>query len=304
MQPDARARRRPPAASEPCAFQVARVFGTLADWWPGAHRGQRPVALQAVTGAAKGLHFHQRVVSRCFSIHVSGLAGQWRANTGARCGMGFTRNSVQQAGRAKRRCARAPDQRDTTAASMSTAAGSAPPRKGVGRKLVGKQLPVAVQPGPCAGAHRIQHGRVGTVAPALGVVDDANGGVAIRGDEHQRPDRLGPRVFFGRQEARRRVGQPQVDQDGGAFGQHAAVGGQQRRDLPQRVGALQLGLGGIGFPGGRPHHAIGQAAALQRHFHRCRARADRSVQGPHGRQCSHGLRCQCHGQCRPCPIRA
>ena len=222
---------------------------------------------------------------------IAAQPGQWRANTGAAAGCACVRSSVaSRRGRCSCRWARAPDQRETTAARKSSAPGSVAAEERLARELVGEDLPAAVQPPARAGADARVHGIVAVGAPALGEVDDADRGVAVGGDEHEPAQGLRACHRRLRQQARVGVRQPQVDEDRRALGEHAAVFQLQGGNLAQRVGLQQFGLRRVGFPRRGVQHAVRGAAALQRQFHRRRTRAGRSEQGQHGRQCSEPLR--------------
>lgn len=85
-----------------------------------------------------------------------------------------------------------------------------------GRKLVGKDLPQAVQPGARAQAKLFVVGGLAVLAPALGVVDDADRRVAVGGDVDKAAQGLAPCRGVRRQQTRSRVLQSEMDQDPGS----------------------------------------------------------------------------------------
>ena len=154
------------------------------------------------------------------------------------------------------------------------------------RELVGKQVPQPVQPRPRTLA-QAQLRRLGRARqPALRVVVDANGGVAVGRDVDQPAQGLGALCRAGWQQARRRELQAQMDEDSGTLRQDRAVVELQRRDLTQRVHPQQFVKPRAGLPGGRHHAAERLRAAQQRGFHRSRARAVGTKERPHATECS------------------
>ncbi|KPG92965.1 hypothetical protein AEQ67_25205 [Pseudomonas sp. RIT-PI-q] len=110
------------------------------------------------------------------------------------------------------------------------------------RELIGKHLPAPVQSLAGTG-HEVFPGRLIRLGqPTLGVIDDADGRIAIADDVHHPPDHLIAlgEVFW--QQIRLGKRQPQMNQDRRTFGENTAVGLLQRWNLLERIELFQ-GLG-------------------------------------------------------------
>src|SRR5438045_3091434 len=86
-----------------------------------------------------------------------------------------------------------------------------------GRELVGEDLPQLVQASAAARLHRLPDGVVGVRIPALGIVEDADAGVAVRADVDEAADLLRAPLRIARQQGAFGMDQAEVDQDRGAF---------------------------------------------------------------------------------------
>jgi hypothetical protein len=165
--------------------------------------------------------------------------------------------------------------------------GTDPVAEQVGRWLVadeavGERAPHLVQAAARARAQALVGVLVRLAEPALGVVDDADGRVAVGGHVDQRAQGHRALHRVGRQQARARVREAEVDQAGRAFAEHRALGRDQRRDLVQRVDALQrgegLGLVAALVPGGGVDDAVRRLGELERGLDHGRARIAAAVE--------------------------
>ena len=210
------------------------------------------------------------------AARVVHAAGKCRANTGATTGCASTRSSIDaNAGRDAARCLRAPDQRETTAASRSSAPIRSPARNGFGGKHVGERIPQRVETRLGAASNALTRRLVRVDAEALRIVDDADRRVAVGGDVHQPAYRL--RAGGGVLRQQSAGGKPigEMDQDRRAFGEHAAFGRHQRRNLRQRIDAAQLLDSGIGLPRRRLDAAKRRTRELESPLRRRRRRTQR-----------------------------
>jgi hypothetical protein len=168
---------------------------------------------------------------------------------------------------------------------MSSAPSRSPESQGVGRELVGEELPELVQASPAARLHRLL-GRVVRVAiPALRIVEDADAGIAVGGDVDQAADLLRPPRRLGGEQAALGMDQAEVDQDRRDLAQDAAVLEDQGRDLRQRIDPLQLLEAGRLVPRCGLDLAVGDAGDVERDLGGGRARSLRTVENGH-----HGIR--------------
>ncbi|MNH31031.1 hypothetical protein D3C79_913590 [compost metagenome] len=92
------------------------------------------------------------------------------------------------------------------------------------RKLIGKHLPTPVQ-APAGALHEVLPGQLIRLGqPAFGVIDDADGRIAIADDVRHAANGLVPLGRILRQQSRCGKGEPEVDQDRRALGQDSAIG--------------------------------------------------------------------------------
>jgi len=89
---------------------------------------------------------------------------------------------------------------------------------------------------------------IGAGAPALRKIDDADGRIAVGGDEHETAHRLRALRHVGRQQLRVLVGAAEMDEDRGAFGDRAAVLEHERWHLPERIHREQVGVRVVPIP--------------------------------------------------------
>src|SRR5258708_33203533 len=117
-------------------------------------------------------------------------------------------------------------------------------------ELVREHIPVLVEPRLCTVADALRRRLVAVGAEALRVIDDADRGVAVRGDEDEAADGL---RRLSRQQTALWMAQSKPDQDRSALGHHRAVVQYQRRDLREPIDLLQLLESWPGLPARRLH---------------------------------------------------
>ena len=80
----------------------------------------------------------------------------------------------------------------------------------------------------------------GSAHKRSGEVDDADRGVAIGRDVHEPADGLRARRRVRGKQSAGGMREAEMDQDGGAFGEHRTIGKLERGDLAQRVDAAEF----------------------------------------------------------------
>jgi hypothetical protein len=119
-------------------------------------------------------------------------------------------SSAANSGPRCRQRRRAPLHRETVAARMSSAPSRSPESHGVAGNWSAKISHSSVSRAPPARLHRRLDGIVGVGIPALGIVEDADAGVAVGGDVDEAADLLCAPRRVGAEKAALRMGEAEV----------------------------------------------------------------------------------------------
>jgi len=155
-------------------------------------------------------------------------------------------------------------------------------KRRISRELVGEDLPQLVHPRLPARLHRLLDGIVGLRIPAIGKVEDADAGIAVGSDVDEAADLLRAPRRIGREQSRSGMSESEVDHRR-ALGEDAAVVEHERRDLRDRIDALERVEPRRRLPRRRLDGAVGDPGDLETRLGSSGSRAFGAVEGQHGR---------------------
>src|SRR5579864_7254399 len=148
---------------------------------------------------------------------------------------------------------------------------------------VGEHFPMTMQPRTRPGADALLQLLVAVrvLAPAFGIVDDADRRIAVGGDEDEPTNDLRAPGHLFRQQFAVGMRGAEMDEDRGAFGQRAAVILHERRNLPQRIDFEKIGIRVVLRPRRGFHDAKRLVRDDERRFDRGRSRSGLAIKRVH-----------------------